>query len=326
MTGASVPQDMLQHNQDPTSTQQGIRVVKITFFALPITAAVDVIITAISGSAALLADTVHGLSNAFTTLPLWIAFSLARRKPNRRYPYGYHKAEDLAGMLILVFIAVSAAAVGYESARRLLEVQEPKNVPWAIAAGAVGFLVNEGIAQYRIRVGKRIGSAALVADGHHARVDGLGSLAVVLGLLFVSWGFPQGDPAAGLAITGLIVYLLVREAGPPVLARALDRIDPAIVTKIEQTVLETPGVLSARGIRARWVGHRLLAELSIGVEANLTVAQGHEIAEQVEHRMMHVMSNLMWCSIHVEPFEDGDPPKHRIVSHHPLTDAAGVDS
>ena len=110
------------------------------------------------------------------------------------------------------------------------------------------------------------------------------------------------------------------------LARALDRIDPAIVTEIEQTAADTPGVLSAHDIRARWVGHRLLAELSIGVEANLTVAQGHEIAEQVEHRMRHVMSNLMWCSIHVEPFLDGDSPQHRIVSHHPLTGAGGAAS
>ena len=264
-------------------------------------------ITILSGSAALLADTVHGLSNALTTFPLWIAFSLARRRPNQRFPYGYYKAEDLAGLLILVFIAVSAVLVGYESVRRLLDSRTPTNLRWAMAAGAVGFLANEGIAQYRIRVGERIGSAALVADGLHARVDGLGSLAVVLGLIAVALGIPAADPAAGPAITGLIVYLLIREAGPPVLSRTVDRIDPSVVSQIQNAALDTPGVVSAHDIRARWIGHRLAAELSIGVDADQTVTQGHQIAENVERRLRHAMSKLLWCTIHVEPFAEGRP-------------------
>jgi cation diffusion facilitator family transporter len=296
----------LEH-QAHSETGQGIRVAKITFFVLIITALLQGLITLLSGSAALLADTVHGLSNGLTTLPLWIAFSLARKKPSQRFPYGYYKAEDLAGLLILVFIAVSAVLVGYESLRRLLDQQTPTNLPWAIAAGALGFLSNEAIAQYRIRVGKKIDSAALVADGHHARVDGLGSLAVVLGLAAVALGIPAADPAAGLVITALIVYLLVREAGPPVLSRALDRIDPSLISAIQEEVLRTPGVVSAHDIRARWIGHRLSAELSIGVDAQISVAEGHQIAEAANHRLRHAMSKLLWCNIHVEPFENGRP-------------------
>ena len=172
-----------------------------------------------------------------------------------QFPYGYHRAEDLAGIIILIFIAVSAALVGYESVRKLVEGDEPDHLPWAIAAGAVGFVANEAIAQYRIKAGKEIGSAALVADGHHARVDGLGSLAVVVGLALVAAGFQIADPAAGLVITALIVFLLVREAGPEVLSRVMDRIDPAILSQIQDSASEEPEVLSAHDIRARWTGH-----------------------------------------------------------------------
>ena len=297
-------------------TQRGLWVVKVTFFALLLIALVEGVITVLSGSAALLADTIHGLSNAFTTLPLWIALSLGRKKPNRQYPYGYHRAEDLAGIVIVLFIAISAAVVGFESVRRLMGGQEPENLPWAMGAGVVGFLANEAIAQYRLKVGKQIGSAALTADGHHARVDGLGSLAVVLGLIAVAMGFPVADPAVGLAITGLIVYLLVVEAGPMVLSRAMDRIDPSIVVQLQEIATDVPGVLDAYHVRARWVGHSLLAELSIAVNPDWTVTHGHQIAEQVQHRLTDCMPKLRWCTIHIDPFESGGAPAHENIHHH----------
>ena len=297
-------------------TQRAIGVVRVTLYTLVLTAVVEGAITILSGSTALLADTVHSLSNAFTTLPLWIAFSLARKKPTQQFPYGFHRAEDVAGILIVMFIAISAALVGYESVRKLFESQEVRNIPWAMAAGAVGFIANEAIAQYRIKVGREVGSAALIVDGHHARVDGLGSLAVVLGLLAVLLGVPIADPVAGLAITVLIVYLLVREAGPMVLSRVMDRIDPAILSQILDSALDVPGVLGAHEIRARWVGHRLHADLNIGVAADLTIAEGHRIAEQAQHTLMHSLPKLQECTIHVEPFEGGEAPAHEIISHH----------
>ena len=177
-------------NLELLDTDRGLWVIKVTFFTLVATAAMQGVITVISGSTALFADTIHGLGNAFTTLPLWVAFALGRKKPTKQFPYGYQRAEDVAGILILLFIAATSALVGYESFVKLLDPEEPTNLPWAMGAGVVGFLVNEGIAQYRVKVGKEIGSAALVADGHHARVDGLGSLAVVVGLLAVILGSP----------------------------------------------------------------------------------------------------------------------------------------
>lgn len=303
-------------NLELLDTNRGLLVIKVTFFVLVVTAVVEGAITVLSGSAALFADTVHGLSNASTTLPLWIAFALGRKKPTTQFPYGYQRAEDIAGIVILLFIAVTASVVGYESVRKLIDRTEPSNIPWAMVAGGLGFVANEAIAQYRIRVGRQIGSAALVADGQHARVDGLGSLAVVIGLLAVVLGVPEADPVAGLVITGLIVYLLVREAGPVVVSRVMDRIDPDVIPEIQKIVSGVPEVLAAYDIRARWAGHRLLAELSIGVDPALTIAEGHGIAEEVQHSLLHSMPKLQDCTIHVEPFDAGEAPHHDIIAHH----------
>ncbi len=309
-------------DQELLDTQRGLWVVKVTFVALVLTAVVEGGITLLSGSAALLADTLHGLANAVTTLPLWVAFAIGRRKPTSQFTYGFQRAEDVAGIFILLFIAGSAALVGYASVIKLLEDSEPSHVPWAMAAGAVGIVVNEAIAQYRIKVGKQIGSAALIADGHHARVDGLGSLAVVLGLAAVLLGYPLADPAVGLAITGILVLLLVKESGPTVLSRVMDRIDAGIVSDIQRVALEVPGVLSVHDLRARWVGHRLLADLSISVQADLTVAEGHRIAEQVQHNLMHSIDKWQYGTIHVEPFEGTGAQNHTLIAHHLPEDAS----
>ena len=297
-------------------TQLGLRVIKVTFFALLATSVVEAVIAFFSHSAGLLADTVHSLSNTFTTLPLWIAFALSRRRATQQYPYGFYRAEDLAGMLILMFIAASAVLVGYQSIDKLLSDDEPRFLALAMAAGAVGFLVNEAVAQYRIKVGKRIESAAIVADGQHARVDGLGSLAVVIGLAVVALGYPKADPIAGLVITVLILYLLVREAAPGILSRVLDRIDPHILNQIREVAQGVPRVERVSDVRARWMGHSLLAELSVGVEAGLSVAEGHAVAEEVEHQLLHHISKLQRCQVHVEPSEDGSRAPHDLTDHH----------
>ncbi|MFQ5859959.1 MAG: cation diffusion facilitator family transporter [Dehalococcoidia bacterium] len=297
------------------STQRGMWAVKVSFVGLLATATFQAVVVAFSGSAALLADTIHNFADATSAIPLWIAFALSRRRETRQYTYGYHRAEDLAGVLILLFIAASAVFAGFESVRKLLSGETPRYLGWALGAGAVGFLGNEAVAQFRIRVGKRIGSAALVADGHHARTDGLTSLAVVLGLIGVLLGFPIADPIVGLVITAVIVVVLVREAGPLVLSRILDRVDPQLVEEIERVARNIPGVLHTHHVRARWIGHLLVAELCISVDGQLTVAQGHQIAEQVQHQMLHGVPMLYRCSVHVDPLETGES-LHTATAHH----------
>ncbi|MBC3763486.1 cation diffusion facilitator family transporter [Quadrisphaera oryzae] len=278
----------------------GIRAVRTSLVVLGLTALLQAVIVAASGSVALLADTIHNLSDALTAVPLWIAFALSRRAATRRFTYGYGRAEDLAGLFVLAMIALSAVVAAYEAVRRLLDPQPIEHLGWVAAAGLVGFLGNEAVALYRIRVGRRIGSAALVADGLHARTDGFTSLAVLVGAGGVALGFPLADPVVGLVITVAIVAVLWG-AARDVLGRLMDGVDPALVETAERALGARPGVRSVRSVRMRWVGHELVAEADLDVDPDLTLAEAHAVAHGAEHDLTHSVRKLTRATVHAYP-------------------------
>jgi cation diffusion facilitator family transporter len=259
----------------------------------------------LSGSVALLADTIHNLTDALTAIPLLIAFRLARKPPSRRYPYGYHRAEDVAGLVIVALIFGSAVVAAIEAVQRLIHPQTVTSTGLVLVAGFVGFVGNEAVAAYRIRVGRRIGSAALVADGLHARTDGLASLGVVVATIGVMLGFERADAIVGLAITIAILITLWR-AARAVLHRALDGTDETTLALIEAVAGAVDGVEHVTEARARWSGHRLLAELNVAVRPTLTVHEGHAIADDVHHALLHEVPRLADVMVHVDP-HDHDP-------------------
>nr|WP_246006290.1 cation diffusion facilitator family transporter [Georgenia muralis] len=266
------------------ASSQGIRAVKISLVVLGITAAAQLVIVAISGSVALLADTIHNFSDALTAVPLWIAFALGRRAPTRRYTHGYGRAEDLAGLFIVAMIALSAVIAGVESIRRLAEPQPLENLGWVFAAGIVGFLGNEAVAVYRIRTGRRIGSAALVADGLHARTDGFTSLAVVLGVIGVWVGVPQADPIVGLLITAAILILLwgtARDVG----RRILDGVDPTLTDRAEEALRGVADVEGVSDLRLRWSGHRLAVQATLTTHPATPLVQLEEMTTRARHAL-----------------------------------------
>ena len=238
------------------ASSAGIRALKVSLVILLVTTALQAVVFFVSGSVALLADTVHNFSDALTAIPLWVAFALGRRAATRRYTYGFGRAEDLAGLFIVFVVLLSAIVAAWQSIERLLNPQPLHNVGWVIVAGVIGFLGNEAVAIYRIRVGRRIGSAALVADGVHARTDGFTSLAVVLGGLGVLAHFPLADPIVGVLISVAIFVLLigtVRSIG----RRLLDGVEPELVERAEHALAHVGGIREVERVRLRWVGHRL---------------------------------------------------------------------
>lgn len=283
-------------------SERGIRTVKWSLVAMFVTALLQVVVVAFTGSVALLADTIHNFGDALTAIPLWIAFALSRRPPTRRYTYGYGRAEDLAGLAIILMILVSAIVAGYESIDRLLNPQEVRNL-WAVALAAlIGLAGNEGVAYFRIRVGRQIGSAALVADGYHAAVDGLTSLAVLIGAVGVWLGYPLADPIVGLVITVAILKILW-DSAKPVFQRLLDGVDPEVMDEIDHTVTHIPEVRGINEVRVRWLGHRMHAELNIAVEPDLSVRQGHDIAIFVQKELLRHLDYLSGATIHIDPLD-----------------------
>jgi cation diffusion facilitator family transporter len=289
--------------------------VKLSLVGLGATAVLQLAVVLVSGSVALLADTIHNFSDALTAIPLWIAFVLGSRAATRRYTFGFRRAEDLAGLFILLMILVSAALAAYESITRLINPVVITNIPLVIAAGLIGFAGNEAVALYRIRVGREIGSAALVADGYHARTDGLTSLAVVAGAAGVALGYPLADPLVGLLIT-VAILLVLKQATSQMLGRLMDAVEPELVDELERTARAVTDVQDVSKIRLRWVGHALEASLAITVDCDMTVSQGHRIAEEVRHRLVHGIARLDTAVIHVNPCgHDGDDP-HAELAHH----------
>jgi cation diffusion facilitator family transporter len=296
------------------ATGKGTRAVLWSFAALFATAACQAVVVLYTGSIALLADTIHNLGDAATAIPLWIAFRLARKGPNDRFTYGYGRVEDLAGVIVVGIILASAVAAGTESVRRFVNPAPVRHL-WAVAAASlVGFLGNEAVAVYRVRVGKEIGSAALVADGRHAHADALTSLAVLLGAAGIRLGYPMADPAVGLLITAMILKI-VWETGKEVFLRLLDGADPDAVGEIRETAASVTGVVEVSDVRVRWAGHRMYAEVNLAVNGDRSVSEGHAIATEVRHRMLHHLRYLSDATIHVDPAHASGVFAHGIPSH-----------
>ena len=292
---------------------KAIRATKVSLVGLGLTAAVQGVIVLASGSVALLSDTVHNLADGLTSIPLWIAFSLGRRRPTRTYTYGLHRAEDIAGFLIVLAIGGSAVLVAMESIGRLFEPQLIRQVPWVIAAGVVGGLGNELVARYRIRVGREVGSEALIADGRHARSDAWTSLAVVAAGIGAAFGVLWVDPVVGLVVAVVIVFLLIASArgfG----RRLLDGVDPRLVATAEETIKAIEGVRDVTELRLRFQGHQLHVSACIAVDPDLSVTAAHETAHRVEHELHHAFTYSVQATIHVDPH--GLDDAHQISAHH----------
>ena len=293
---------------------EGMRTLWITLGVLGLTALVQAVVTGLSGSVALLGDTLHNAADALTAIPLGVAFVLGRRPPTRRYTYGYGRAEDLAGIVIVLTIAASSALAAWVAVTRLIHPHHVSDLIAVAVAALAGFAGNELAARYRIRTGRKIGSAALVADGLHARADGLTSLAVLLGAGGVALGWNWADPVIGLAITVAILAVL-RQAAREIYRRLTDAVDPALVDQAEAVLRATPGVLGVGQVRMRWTGHQLRAECEILVAPNISAVQAHQLTVSAEHALLHAIPRLAGALVHADPQIPGSDPHHMLADH-----------
>ncbi len=297
-------------NSEILASSRGIWATKISLAALLATAIVQLVVVWLTGSVALLADTIHNFGDAATAIPLWAAFTLSRKLPTKRFNYGYGRAEDLAGLLIVLSILATGIFAAYQSITRLADPPEIDYI-WVVAVAAViGFIGNEAVALFRMRIGKEIGSAALIADGHHARVDGLTSLAVLFGAVGVWLGYPLADPIVGLVISAAILRIVV-ETSKSVFSRLLDGVEPEVPDEVRNVAALTGGVREVAEVRVRWLGHKMLAEVNVAVDRGLSVEAGHDIAEDVHHRLLHHLKYLSNATVHVDPVGLAGEEHHR---------------
>ncbi|MDL4776740.1 cation diffusion facilitator family transporter [Actinomadura xylanilytica] len=298
------------------TSAEGMRTLWISLGVLAVTAVLQAGVVVLSGSVALLGDTVHNAADALTALPLGVAFVLGRRAATRRFTYGFGRAEDLAGIVIVLTIAASSALAAWTAVDRLLNPRTIGYLPAVAAAAVIGFIGNEWVARYRIATGRRIGSAALVADGLHARTDGFTSLAVLLGAGGAALGWPLADPIVGLLIT-IAILAVLKDAVREVFRRLMDAVDPALIDRAEHVLRAVDGVVEVGELRMRWIGHRLRAEIAIVVAGDLSVRDAHRIAVEAEHALLHAVPRLAAALVHADPAtRHGDTDPHAPLARH----------
>jgi cation diffusion facilitator family transporter len=303
-----------ERGADPLlSTDEGIRIVWFAFAALTVTTIIQIAIVSLSGSVALLADAIHNVGDSLNAIPLLIAFSLARRRATRRYTYGYGRAEDIAGVLIVLSIAFSAAYIFWESFLRLLHPRPVQHIPWVVAAAIIGFLGNEAVALLQIRAGRRMGSEAMVADGLHARIDGLTSLAVLIAAAGTVLGFSIIDPIIGL-VMGVSIVFITKDAAVRIWQRLMDGVDPTITDRIEQYAGDVPGVHAVQSIRVRWFGHQLQADVTLLLDEEQSFAESADVTMAVRQTLLAHVRHLALLTIEALPPVESERAKQRAAS------------
>lgn len=304
------------HSHEPANlagdNEEGIRVVKLALLLLGITTLLQIVIYVASGSVALLGDTVHNLGDALNSIPLLIAFNLARRRANKRYTYGYGRAEDVAGLLIVISIAFSAGYILWESVQKFINPQPIVYPGWIAIAAIIGFLGNEAVALLQIRTGRKIGSEAMVADGLHARTDGFTSLAVLVAAVGVWFGYPLVDPIVGIFI-GIVIVFITWKSALAIWYRLMDAVDPNLVEKCEHVIREHAEIKAIEQLRMRWIGHGLYADTTLAVDAELSAAQIQNLTQHIRHHLYHVLPNLADVTIAAIPWGMNS---HSLEAHH----------
>ncbi len=291
------------------STAEGVRALKIGVAGLALTSALQAVLLFFSGSVALLGDTLHNGVDVIGTAIVWVALVVAGRARNERFSFGYHRFEDLAGLVVVALIAGSAALVVFESASAFGGGGSLER-PWIVfAAGLVGFAGNEGVARFKIHAGRRIGSAALEADGRHSRVDGLSSIGVVVAALGSLSGVDWLDATVGLGI-GLFIAWTAAQSGRAVLFRLVDRADPALRRELEAVAQEVPDMGHLTDIRLRQTGRTVNVIASVCMPADYPVGRAHDTAEDLRLAWLNVLPPGSMVDIHVEPYTPGEHSPH----------------
>jgi cation diffusion facilitator family transporter len=273
------------------------RAVAVSAAGLAVTGLVELLLALLTGSVGLLGDAIHNLSDVSTSAVVFLGFRLSRRPASERYPYGLERAEDLAGVGIAIVIWASAAFAGFESVRKLIEHGHTANVGWGIVGAVVGIIGNQVVARYKLTVGRRIGSATLIADARHSWLDALSSAGALAGLIAVAAGQSWGDPVAGLAITVFICHVGYEVTGD-VVRRLADYVDPKVIHAAEAAAGSVPGVVHAHA-RARWTGRTLRVEIEGWVDPELTAREADALGRGVADALSGALpeaGSLTWTT------------------------------
>lgn len=255
-------------------------------------------------SFALISDAVNSLGDSLASIVVLVGLWYAQQPPDEEHPYGHTRAEGVAASNVALLIMISALLVGWEAVSRLTGAQEIPAV-WTLWIAAGNVLIKEILFRYKSRVGRRTGSAAILANAWDHRSDALCSLAVLVGLGIVRWGGPDyawADEAAALVVVAAILWSgakLFRSSTSELLD---PQADPELISRIRRAATEVPGVRAVEKLWVRKTGLEYLADIHIQVDAGMTVDEGHRIGHHVKDRLVEQFVSLRDVLVHLEPY------------------------
>jgi cation diffusion facilitator family transporter len=289
-----------QPRHDETAHRQvANRAVAVSAAGLAITGGVELAVALFTGSVGLLGDALHNLSDVSTSAVVFLGFRISKRQPTPRYPYGYDRAEDLAGLGVALVIWASALFAGIESYRKLVGHSATSHLGWGMAGAVLGVIGNQAVARYKVATGKRIQSATLIADARHSWLDALSSAGALVGLVGVALGYRWADPVAGFVITAFIAHV-GWEVTSELASHLMDAVDPALTERAQAAAREVAGVLDAE-VRGRWSGRTLRLELEVELAPDATLAEAAHVSQAVEAAVFGAVEETRQIQVTARP-------------------------
>lgn len=279
------------------------RALLISALGLAVTGGIELVVAAVTHSVGLLGDALHNLSDVSTSVLVFLGFWVSKRVPTPSHPYGYERAEDIAGIGVALAIWGSAVFAGYESARKLIHHGTTIHLAWGMAAAVAGILGNQAVAWYKGRVGKRIQSTTLIADARHSWLDAISSLGALVGLVVVALGYPLGDPIAGFAITVMICHV-GDEVTTEIVCHLMDGVEPILLDQAQRGALGVPEVRAAR-VRGRWAGRSLRLDVRAELDPAMTLGTTTAMVSAIETAVFDAVDEARVVEVQVVPHACG---------------------
>lgn len=290
----------------PMDRDKKIREVTWVGFFLNILLSVFKIFAGMMGhSQAIIADGIHSISDTVTDLAVIIGSFYWSKPPDKDHPYGHKRLETLVTLFIGIILIGAGMGIGWDAIRTIREPPGRSPALVALAAAAVSILVKEGLYRWTVRVGKRIKSMSLVANAWHHRLDSFSSvpvfIAVGAAILFPEWAFL--DRVGAIFVSALIFHAAVKIIFEGI-KEFVDRGAPEeVCNRIKSLAEDHPRVIQVHGIRTRYMGSSILANLHLVLDGKMSVYEGHEIAEKIKKRILENGPDVIDVEIHIEPSE-----------------------
>jgi cation diffusion facilitator family transporter len=280
---------------------------KVSFTTIVVNVVLSVLKLAagiIGRSSAMIADAVHTISDVVTTVAVIIGMRFSSKPADADHPYGHEKIESVVAKMLSLALLATALSIGVSGIKTILSGEFSTPAPIALVAALISIVSKEWMYHYTVRAAKQINSAALKADAWHHRSDALSSIGTLLGIGGAMMGFQILDPIASLVVSVLVIKVSV-EIYIASFNQLVDRAAPIdVIAKIYETITNVPGVIRIDDVKTRMHGCVMYVDAEISVDGDLSVSDGHKIAENVHHQIENEILGVKHCMVHINPYQE----------------------